>query len=266
MDKLAGHRLASWSLFLELCIMKASALLAAPLLFLSGLVHGQCVIDIPQDTVVLYWGYDPLACATLAPAVNGAAPNTVVWSTGDTSATLTVCDTASSWYTVELTDDTLCTAMDSVFVEVIDVHCGNNGNKVLVCHIPPGNPANAHTICISENGVPAHLAHGCHLGPCDMDNDSLNTTPGQLQLLVSPNPMNAQATVQVMSVVAQHVRLTVVDAMGRRTALLLDEDLPANGVRTVVLDRGQLPGGTTACWVEAQGDFGREVQRVVLVR
>ena len=38
--------------------------------------------------------------------------------------------------------------------------------KVLICHIPPGNPGNEHTISVSVNAVPAHLAHGDHLGPC----------------------------------------------------------------------------------------------------
>ncbi|MCB0819470.1 MAG: T9SS type A sorting domain-containing protein [Bacteroidetes bacterium] len=51
-----------------------------------------------------------------------------------------------------------------------NIACGNNGNKVLVCHIPPGNPANAHTICISANGVPAHVPgnnqHNDFLGDC----------------------------------------------------------------------------------------------------
>ena len=32
--------------------------------------------------------------------------------------------------------------------------------------IPPGNPANEHTICIGNPGVPAHLAHGDFLGSC----------------------------------------------------------------------------------------------------
>ena len=41
------------------------------------------------------------------------------------------------------------------------------GAKVDVCHIPPGNPDNAHTITISENAVSAHLDHGDHLGACD---------------------------------------------------------------------------------------------------
>ncbi len=38
--------------------------------------------------------------------------------------------------------------------------------KVLVCHVPPGNPANAHTISIGATGVSAHLAHGDYLGEC----------------------------------------------------------------------------------------------------
>jgi hypothetical protein len=41
-----------------------------------------------------------------------------------------------------------------------------DAKKTTVCHIPPGNPANEHTICIGNAGVPAHLAHGDHLGSC----------------------------------------------------------------------------------------------------
>jgi len=40
-------------------------------------------------------------------------------------------------------------------------------DKVDVCHIPPGNPDNAHTITISENAVSTHLDHGDRLGPCE---------------------------------------------------------------------------------------------------
>jgi len=41
------------------------------------------------------------------------------------------------------------------------------GAKVDVCHIPPGNPDNAHTITISENALGAHLDHGDFVGVCD---------------------------------------------------------------------------------------------------
>jgi len=38
--------------------------------------------------------------------------------------------------------------------------------KTTICHLPPGNPANAHTLCVGNEAVPAHLAHGDHLGVC----------------------------------------------------------------------------------------------------
>ncbi len=44
-------------------------------------------------------------------------------------------------------------------------HDDDNG-KVEICHIPPGNPDNAHTIEVSQNAVPTHLAHGDYLGEC----------------------------------------------------------------------------------------------------
>jgi hypothetical protein len=39
-------------------------------------------------------------------------------------------------------------------------------HKVDICHVPPGNPDNAHTISVSVHAVPAHLAHGDYLGEC----------------------------------------------------------------------------------------------------
>jgi hypothetical protein len=38
--------------------------------------------------------------------------------------------------------------------------------KVVVCHYPPGNPANFHTISVGEAAVTAHLNHGDELGAC----------------------------------------------------------------------------------------------------
>ena len=43
---------------------------------------------------------------------------------------------------------------------------GNNNDKVTICHVPPGNPENAHTIRVSENAVQAHLDHGDTKGEC----------------------------------------------------------------------------------------------------
>ena len=45
--------------------------------------------------------------------------------------------------------------------------------KVTICHIPPGNPENAHTITVGAPAVRAHVAnHGDTIGPCVKDNET----------------------------------------------------------------------------------------------
>jgi hypothetical protein len=39
-------------------------------------------------------------------------------------------------------------------------------NRVTLCHCPPGNPNNCHTITVGSNAVNAHLNHGDTLGAC----------------------------------------------------------------------------------------------------
>ena len=40
------------------------------------------------------------------------------------------------------------------------------GAKTAVCHAPPGNPANAHTLQLPEAAIAAHLRHGDVAGEC----------------------------------------------------------------------------------------------------
>jgi hypothetical protein len=47
--------------------------------------------------------------------------------------------------------------------------------KVVICHIPPGNPSNFHDISVSSKAVPAHLAHGDHEGSCTENCEALCT-------------------------------------------------------------------------------------------
>jgi hypothetical protein len=42
-----------------------------------------------------------------------------------------------------------------------------NAKKVLICHIPPGNPANEHSICVGKPAVEPHQRlHGDTIGAC----------------------------------------------------------------------------------------------------
>jgi hypothetical protein len=62
-----------------------------------------------------------------------------------------------------------------------------DAKKTTICHIPPGNPANAHTLCVGNAAVPAHLAHGDFLGSCCGAADGGTTTPTPIPTPI-PNP------------------------------------------------------------------------------
>ena len=55
---------------------------------------------------------------------------------------------------------------------------GNGGvDHVVICHVPPGNPDNEHTITVGEPAVDAHVDnHGDSLGPCDADTTTTTST------------------------------------------------------------------------------------------
>jgi hypothetical protein len=44
-------------------------------------------------------------------------------------------------------------------------------DKVKICHFPPGNPGNRHTILIDASALSAHTAHGDTVGNCPDDDD-----------------------------------------------------------------------------------------------
>jgi hypothetical protein len=43
------------------------------------------------------------------------------------------------------------------------------GDKVVICHVPRGNPENAHTIVVGSPAARAHLRHGDSLDSCEGD-------------------------------------------------------------------------------------------------
>jgi hypothetical protein len=66
----------------------------------------------------------------------------------------------------------------AALVAVPQLAAGQSTDKVTICHIPPGNPANAHTIVVGAPAVPAHLEHLDHLGPCVCVPDDNQCGPG----------------------------------------------------------------------------------------
>lgn len=91
--------------------------------------------------------------------------------------------------------------------------CGNNGNKVLLCH-------NGNTICISPNAVQGHLNNheDDFLGPCAScagERDAKPSVAQQLSVEVFPNPAIQEAYIQLKGLDNSEATLTISDKLGR---------------------------------------------------
>jgi len=73
------------------------------------------------------------------------------------------------------------------------------GNKVDICHLPPDNPDNWHTITVGENALPAHLNHGDYEYSClencetlcsddDVCTQDVEANPTECACLPEPRP------------------------------------------------------------------------------
>src|SRR3989344_5568569 len=66
---------------------------------------------------------------------------------------------------------------------VLPIYAFAHEHKITICHIPPGNPENAHSIEIDEEAWPAHEAHGDTMGECpaDINHDPMISGPSYVE-------------------------------------------------------------------------------------
>ena len=56
--------------------------------------------------------------------------------------------------------------------------------KIEICHVPPGNPDNVHTLSISVNAMRAHLAHGDYIDECTENGDDETNDKQEIEIKV----------------------------------------------------------------------------------
>ncbi|HWB90626.1 MAG TPA: LamG-like jellyroll fold domain-containing protein [Puia sp.] len=149
----------------------------------------------------IYLGYGPTSLTITTTAWGGASPYGYLWNTGAATGSITV--GAAGTYSATVMDSAGCTATDSILIKMVDVSCGNNDDKVTICH-------NGNTICVSPDAVPAHLSHGDHLGVCTATSCQVTTAAGSggngkalgdpSSITVYPNPVGESFTIQLGSI------------------------------------------------------------------
>jgi len=226
-------------------------------------------VDAGIDQTV-FLGYPPEECADLSATASGAiAPYDFLWSTGETTQDITVCPSVTSNFTVVADASGCFSEPDTLTIEVIDVQCGNNSNKVLICHIPPGNPANAHEICISANAVPAHLTnHGDHLGPCVdssfVDSSNFKVQSSGILLSSFPNPFSQKTTIIFSVPEKGNVKLEIPSLTSHKAVKLFEGYAEENILYSVVFDASVVSGGIYFCRLITE--TGTETKKLIVIK
>jgi hypothetical protein len=157
------------------------------------------------------------------------APGAVayLWSTGATTQSINI--TTAGTYTVIAYDANGCpsTSPDTITITGINVSCGHNGDKVILCHVPPGNPGNPQTICVAASAIPSHLANhpGDCIGPCYLYY-SPRTNPESNSMIdediehafyvdAFPNPFRGTFALQIHSSMDSPISVKIYDMVGR---------------------------------------------------
>ena len=135
-----------------------------------------------SDDQVVFPAYPDASCTeVLAVSVSGGnGEYSYLWSTGETTESITVCPIDKTVYYLTVTDENDCSVTDSVVVSPVDVTCttGEGTEKIQLCF-------HGKTICVAINAVDEHVKNGATLGTCGEATVELTVLD---QFMAYPNP------------------------------------------------------------------------------
>jgi hypothetical protein len=141
----------------------------------------------------IYLGYGAQKVDLTLRVFGGVPPYTFNWGSNGTTQTISVSPKVSSTYNCIIKDSRGCTKLVAFKINVIDVRCGSNNEKVLLCN-KLANGAGTETICVDSSAVAGYLAGGAVLGGCELmsapvyNAGNANSRLGRGQVGVFPNP------------------------------------------------------------------------------
>ena len=204
------------------------------------------------------------------PNTTGPTPlstKTNIGTGGNYAVTVTLMENA--YVIATITDGNGCVTTCSTYVHADDVRCfaGNSGvTKVTLCHKTGSSKTPCVTICVDNDAVSEHLAHGDFLGKCTANCVAPATKPAvpivapvfasELTVKVMPNPTPNYFNVAITGKNNSPVTVRVMDIYGR--TLQVNQKIAANST----LRLGQKWTGGTYIIEVMQGEE-RKVVKVI---
>lgn len=219
----------------------------------------------PANTIYLGYGAQQVTL-TAANAVAGTtqyswSPAEGLSSAAAANPVFTPTQAGTYTFVVTATSEFGCSASAPVTVNVIDARCGTNGTNIVVCH--KGN-----TLCVASTSVPAHLAHGCHIGACE---SLLTRTAGSNEgeavlvhkaLTVYPSPAKGSCTVAFAPDTKGAYRVDLYTAEGQLVRTLSKGTAGGATYVSYPLNTSRLPSGVY--YVKLVSESGTTTSRFVV--
>lgn len=241
----------------------------------AGSGTSTCSHDDNDDNTI-YLGYGEQS-VTLSSSIKGGVPAYCYkWSpaasmSNDVSAAPKVSPMVSTTYQLVVKDINGCSAMDKVTVNVVDVRCGKEGNKVAICHKEKnGNKTKKESLCVSENAVKAHLSHGDYLGECgtgkrDEEDDMITVvTATNFNMTAFPNPFKDHTMIIFSVEQDAYTTIELYDLSGKLVQRLFNAEAQAGMQYAINVDGSEWNSGVYLCRITSNNQI--EHVRLVLAR
>ncbi len=216
----------------------------------------------------IYLGFGPSSLTLRATPTMGTAPYTYKWKKTGNVSVISQSDslvvTSEGEYTVVITDVQANTGTHTRNIRMVDLRCGNNGDKVAICHMPSGDPAKAKTICVSKNAVNTFLGNGNYIGNC-ISGRSMEpevAAPQNNTVQVFPNPTTGRFTIKLNNQKPTKAEIVLLNTTGRIIEKRVIELSTTNHL--IDFDIQKQPDGMY--FIKVLTDAGSQIEKVVVQR
>jgi large repetitive protein len=226
-------------------------------------VNPELLIMVPPVSVLpqgvqpntVYIGYAPASALTITANVSGGtAPYIYQWTSSGAGLsittpnaaapqTITLQSTVAGIYTItlQITDSKGCIKIITETITSVDLRCGVNNDKVIMCRTDvvnpgPATPQNPHRpptagqppvkdACVAQNTVATLLANGASLGDCPVAPVTVKTgvkkpaaVETEISLLAYPNPNTGQFRLRLTGMNKGNATIQFIDGNGKMTS------------------------------------------------
>lgn len=190
----------------------------------------------------------------------GTGPYTYTWTPASGLSSTTIPNpvfmpnltSGCAFYTLDLsiTDINGCSGSASITVKAVNVlgpQLGNSPRKVMICHRTHGVNQSVQ-IEVSQNAVPAHLAHGDCLGSCtplcglafkNIQHDHNDFEHEEEAMRIYPNPNNGEFEIELLNWKDETAVVEIYDQLGK----LIYTENPIQAAQHINLNLDYLSSG-----------------------